>query len=270
MPHSPKTRNLASFCHCGTFCTVALSALWHFLHCPTLPLSGFADHVRFCQVLPSPVRHWPILRDLAWSRPTVPVPVWRYPVFPAWRCPVWPCSILPFSSRQVCARLMSRWVNFNSTLTQMSRVRVQSAVKINDMSRVRVESRWSSFESELSQLDTGWVKVESLIFLNRKRQYFTFICSLIEKEPAYSYIRPYPPPPPSTTFAKLGKMWWVVSQIWLNSFSNKLSQSWVRLLNLGFELSSELSQVSKFGIWVESELSHPDCHLSQSRVSPTK
>ena len=56
------------------------------------------------------------------------------------------------------------WVNFDSTLTQMSRVRVESAVKIQDMSRVRVESRWLSFESELSQLDTAWVKVESLIF----------------------------------------------------------------------------------------------------------
>ena len=39
------------------------------------------------------------------------------------------------------------WVKFDSTLTQMSRVRVESAVKIKDMSRVRVESRWSSFES---------------------------------------------------------------------------------------------------------------------------
>ena len=78
------------------------------------------------------------------------------------------------------------WVKFDSTLTQMSRVRVESAVKIKDMSRVRVESRWSSFESELSQLDTAWVKVESLIFLKRKRQDFVFICILTEKEPTYS------------------------------------------------------------------------------------
>ena len=56
------------------------------------------------------------------------------------------------------------WVKFDSTLTQMSRVRVESAVKIKDMSRVRVESRWPSFESELSQLDTAWVKVKSMIF----------------------------------------------------------------------------------------------------------
>ena len=32
-------------------------------------------------------------------------------------------------------------VKFDSTLTQMSRVRVESAVKIKDMRRVRVESR---------------------------------------------------------------------------------------------------------------------------------
>ena len=63
---------------------------------------------------------------------------------------------------------MSR-VKFDSILTQMSRVKVESAVKIRDMSRARVESGWSLFESELSQLDTTWVEVESLILLKRKR-----------------------------------------------------------------------------------------------------
>ena len=61
------------------------------------------------------------------------------------------------------------WVNFDSTLTEISRVRVEPTVKIKNMSRIRVESRWSSFESELSQLDSPWVKVESLIVLKRKR-----------------------------------------------------------------------------------------------------
>ena len=61
------------------------------------------------------------------------------------------------------------WVKFDSTLTQMSRVRVESALKIRDMSRVRVESCRSSFESEMIQLNTAWVNVESLIFLKRKR-----------------------------------------------------------------------------------------------------
>ena len=60
----------------------------------------------------------------------------------------------------------------------MIRVRVESAVKIKDISRVRVESRWSSFESELSQLNTAWVKVESLIFLKSKRHDYAFICGV--------------------------------------------------------------------------------------------
>ena len=56
---------------------------------------------------------------------------------------------LCLSNQGLCSTHES-WVKFDSTLTQMS--------------RVRVESRWSSFESELSQLDTAWVKVESIIF----------------------------------------------------------------------------------------------------------
>ena len=94
------------------------------------------------------------------------------------------------------------WVKFDSTLTQMSRVRVESAVKIKDMSRVRVESRWPSFESELSQLDTAWVKGVN-DFSRRKRQDLAVICNFTEKESTYSYIRPHPPPPRSTTFSQL-------------------------------------------------------------------
>ena len=126
------------------------------------------------------------------------------------------------------------WVKFDSTPTQMS--------------RVRVESRWLSFESELSQLDTAWVKVESLIFSKRKHQDLAIICNFTEKEPTYSYIRPHPPPPgQQQLFPKLGKMWWVVSQIWLNSNSNELSQSWVRLVNLGFEFSRSWVRLANLG-----------------------
>ena len=128
------------------------------------------------------------------------------------------------------------WVKFDSTLTQMSRVRVESAVKIKDMSRVRVESRWSSFESELSQLDTAWVKVESLIFRRENVKILQLSVTLQRKnQPTATFHRH--PPPGQQPFSKLGKMWWVVSQIWLNSDSNELSQSWVRLVKLGFELS---------------------------------
>ena len=61
-------------------------------------------------------------------------------------------AILVKGPKQGCARLMSResTLTRQSPLTQMSRVRVESTVKIKGMSRVRVEWRWSSFESELS------------------------------------------------------------------------------------------------------------------------
>ena len=104
----------------------------------------------------------------------------------------------------------------------MSPVRVESAVKIKDMSRVRVESRWSSFESELSQLDTAWVKVESLIFWRENVQILHLAVALPTwKELVYNNIRPDPPPPGQQLLAMLGKTWWVVSQIWLNSDSTE-------------------------------------------------
>ena len=64
----------------------------------------------------------------------------------------WLLSIarLPKLQIRVVLGLMS-----DSTLTQMSRVRVESAVKIRDMSRVRVESCRSSLESEMNQLNTA-------------------------------------------------------------------------------------------------------------------
>ena len=143
----------------------------------------------------------------------------------------------------------------------MSRVRVESAVKIKNMSRVRVESRWSSFESELSQVDTAWVKVEALVFLKRnvKILHLSVVLQGKNQHPT-TFGHPLPG---QQLLAKLGKMWWVVSQIWFNSDSNELSQSWVKLGNLWFELS----QSRKVKCWVESELSHLDCQMSQSRVS---
>ena len=95
------------------------------------------------------------------------------------------------------------WVKFDSTLTQMSRVRVESAVKIQDMSWVRVESRWLSFESELSQLDTAWVKVESLIFRRENVKILQFSVALQRKnQPIVTFDRT-PPPPRSTSFPQI-------------------------------------------------------------------
>ena len=92
------------------------------------------------------------------------------------------------------------WVKFDSTLTQMSRVRVESAVKIQDMSRVRVESRWLSFESELSQLDTAWVKVESLIFRRENVKILQLSVTLQRKSQPTATFDRTPPPPPVNNF----------------------------------------------------------------------
>ena len=63
--------------------------------------------------------------------------------------------------RQGCARLMSRWVKCDSTLTRMSWVRVDSGKTISRLSWVRVESYGLSHKLELSHLGADWVKVES-------------------------------------------------------------------------------------------------------------
>ena len=161
-------------------------------------------------------------------------------------------------------------VKFDSTLTKMSRVRVESAVKSTDMSRVRVESRWSSFESELSYLDTAWVKVESKFFSRRKRQDLAVICNFTEKEPTYVHTATFDRPPPVNNFfpnqVKCDESWVRFDSTLTQMSESELSQ----VSKFGFWVESELSQVSKFGIWVESELSHLDCHMSQSRVSSKK
>ena len=82
----------------------------------------------------------------------------------------------------------------------MSRVRVESAVKIKNMSRVRVESRWSSFESELSQLDTAWVKVESMIFRGENVKILQLSVTLQRKNQSTATFDRTPPPPPVNNF----------------------------------------------------------------------
>ena len=136
----------------------------------------------------------------------------------------------PLSTPGLCST-HEPWVKFDSTLTQKRRVRVESAVKMKDMSRVTDESCWLSFESGLSQLDAAWVKVETLIFV----KILHLSVELQGKnQPTSTLDRTPPPPPGQQLLAKLGKMWWVVNQIWINSDSNELSRSWVRLANLGF------------------------------------
>ena len=106
-----------------------------------------------------------------------------------------PSEILPGIPLPGLCSTHESWVKFDSTLTQMSRVRVESTVKIQDMSRVRVESLWLSFESELSQLDTAWVKVKALIFRRENVKILKLSVTLQRKnQPTATFDRTLPPP----------------------------------------------------------------------------
>ena len=72
------------------------------------------------------------------------------------------CHSNKVTFEQGCARLMSREPNLARLWLKWVESEL-SAVKIKDMSRVWVESCWPSFESELSQLGTARVKVQSLL-----------------------------------------------------------------------------------------------------------
>ena len=135
-------------------------------------------------------------------------------------------------------RLWLKWVESESSRPWKSRIWVESESSHADR----------QFESELSQLDTAWVKVESMIFRGENVKILQLSVTLQRKnQPTATFDRTPPPPPGQQLFPKLGKMWWIVSQIWLNSDSNELNQSWVRLANLGFELSR--SWVTWIVIW---------------------
>ena len=163
------------------------------------------------------------------------------------------------------------WVKFDSTLTQMSRVRVESAMKIKDMSRAWVESGWSSFESELSQLDTAWVKIESLIFPKRNLKILHLFIALQGKSQPTATFDGTPPPPPSrerplyqirenvmSRESDLTQIWlkWVESELsgwpiwdlsWVGVESIKKSKvlSWVRVESAELSRESESSQPEK-------------------------
>ena len=138
-------------------------------------------------------------------------------------------------------------VKFDSSLTQMSRVRVESAVKIRDMSRVRVESRWSSCKSELSQLDTAWVKVYVTVFRTENVKVLHLSGALQGKNQPKAALDP---PPPSPSFGQIRQN--------VRSRQSDLTQLWIE---------SDLSQVSKFEIWVESELTHQENQSVDLRLS---
>ena len=142
----------------------------------------------------------------------------------------------------------------------MSRVRVESAAKIEDMSRV----------SRIT-LIVIWVRVESTGYcLNQ-----SWVADFTEEKTSRFCIYLYPyrkrtslqlhltaPPPGQQLFTKLGKMWWFVSQIWLNSDSNELIQSWVRLVNLVLSWVGVESPGLSYG----SESSHPEKNESSTTL----
>ena len=135
-----------------------------------------------------------------------------------------------------------------SNLTRLWLKWVESELSRPWKSRIWVESQSNHTDRHLSQswvnwIPTAWVIDESLIFLKRKREDVAFICRLTGKKKNNLQLNstaPSPPPPGQQLLAKLGKIWWIVSQIWLNYDSNELSLSWVTR----------------------------NCNMSQSRVNP--
>ena len=127
------------------------------------------------------------------------------------------------------------WLNSDSNESSQSRLGRQNQGYESSQSRITLIVIWVRVESTGYCLSQSW----GTYFLKRNVKILHLSVVLHgKKEPTYDYIRQHPPPPPGQQLsAKLGKMWWVVSQIWLNSDSNELIQSWVKLENLWFELS---------------------------------
>ena len=147
-----------------------------------------------------------------------------------------------------------------SNLTRLWLKWVESELSRLWKSGIWVESESNHADRHLSQRWINSILLESMLshwFFWRENVKILHLSVTLpgKKQPTTTFNRP--PPPGQQLLAKLGKMWWVVSQ------------SWVRLANLGFELS-RCCQSRKVKCWVEWELSHLYCHMSQSRVSPKK
>ena len=134
-------------------------------------------------------------------------------VYPGWPEMNWGRLARQKSNTKLCSTHES-WVKFDSTLTQMSRV----------TSRVDRENQgYESSQSRVTQI-VICVRVESVIFRGENVKILQLSVTLQRKnQPTATFDRP--PPPSQQLFPKLGKMWWVVSQIWLNSDSTHLSQT---------------------------------------------
>ena len=161
-----------------------------------------------------------------------------------------------------------------SNLTRLWLKWVESESSRPWKSRLLVESESNHADCHLSQSWVNWILLESKLshwFFEEKTSRscnYTYVTLQRKNRPTATFDRT-PPPPRSTTFPKLGKMWWVVRLSWLNSDPNELSKSWVRLVNLGFELSRSWVRLANLGfelsrswvtwivIWVRVESVNP-------------
>ena len=131
----------------------------------------------------------------------------------------------PTRRSQGCARLMSH----ESYLTRLWLKWVESELNRSWKSRVLVESESNHTARHLSQSCVNWIMLESKLshwFFWRENVNILYL-SVAKESTKMQLYSTAPPPPDQQLLAKLGKMWWVVSQIWFNSDSNELSRSWV-------------------------------------------
>ena len=132
------------------------------------------------------------------------------------------------------------WVKFDSTLTNessQSRVGRENQGPESSQSRITLIVTWVRVEST----EYGWVKVESLIFLGRKRRDIVFVSTLQGKnQPTATFNRTPPPPPPVSNFCPNQVK---CDESWVKFDSTLTQMSWV-----GVESGKQISDLSWFGV----------------------
>ena len=146
---------------------------------------------------------------------------------------------------QGCVRLMSG----ESNLTRLWLKWVESKSSRLWKSRIWVESESNHADRHFSQSWVNWMLVESKLshwfFLRENVEILHLSVVLQGKNHPTAIFDRTPPPSGQQLLPKSGKMWWVVRQIWLNSDSNELRRSWVRVESPGLSHESESSQPEK-------------------------
>ena len=127
-----------------------------------------------------------------------------------------------------------------------------------------VESHWLALESESIHLNTVWFKVESLMLLKNIMDILHKSLALQGKKlPPNAFptaLHPPPPPPPRSTTFRYSESNMLNHEPELNQFKQISYLSWISV--------QLFSQLTKIWDWVESELSHVNCHMRQCRLSP--